>query len=650
MSVTIHLNLEGAFAAIKPKGWLDERFADFRKAIEGAIFNRTRKLNLATLDKVPGIIVRLREADFPVEISRELEERLSEHEVQLWHDVQAAKERARAFDAEMRERGKYLYPFQFTGVTWLAMKHGALLADEMGLGKTLQTLAALPANAAVLVIGPAVAKGVWRREIRAWRPGLRVSVLEGRGNFRWPEKGEVVILNYDILPDCHTPECIARQKMTSRVVKGKHLDDCRDPVDPEACKGCLVLDSKKPAKGKHAPGCKNPERPSACKGCYPSMPGQHGAECLKAQGNVFIPAVQELARRCKGCLSPAETVRDCAGCLPFLKHCPEDIVVVADEAHNIKNVTAQRTVRFRGLGAAARAKNGRIWLLTGTPLMNEPTELWGVLQGAMMAQEVFGDFKKFVSLFNGKSLEHGGFAFGTPETEEVAERIQRVMLRRLRTEVMPELPAKRVEFRPVDVSSKALHECDEFMKTHGGIARIVKELGKALKFETMSKIRAALATAKIPAMTEIVETFEEQDEPLIVFSSYRAPIDSLKRRPGWAVITGDTSNEERSRIEESFQAGDLKGLGCTIRAGGVAMTLTRACNELFVDQEWNPALNSQAQDRICRIGQTRPCLITVLVAEHPLDERIEELLTRKQEMIDASVDAARDIPAGVQAT
>jgi SNF2 family DNA or RNA helicase len=157
----------------------------------------------------------------------------------------------------------------------------------------------------------------------------------------------------------------------------------------------------------------------------------------------------------------------------------------------------------------------------------------------------------------------------------------------------------------------------------------------------MSLVAKALAIAKIPAMLRMVEDFEEQEEPLVVFSAHRAPIDELEKRKGWGVITGDTSPEERSRLEARFQAGDLLGIGCTIRAGGVSITLTRACNALFVDREWTPALNSQAEDRTYRIGQDRPVLITTLVADHPLDLRVTELTTDKQVLIDASVDAAR---------
>jgi SNF2 family DNA or RNA helicase len=525
MALKITLSLEGAFAVIRIRGFLGERFGDYRKAIEGAIYNAKAKANYATIDKVPGIIVRLREADFGVDCDEALTRALAEHTTQLWNDVQAAKERARAFDEAMQKRvnpktGKpyYLYPFQHSGISWLSMKFGALLADDMGLGKTIQTIAAMPANAAVLVVGPAVAKSVWRKELGDWRPHLRVSVLSGRGTFRWPKAGEVV------------------------------------------------------------------------------------------------------------------------------KEVPDNVVMVFDEAHNLKNGNAQRTVRARGLSGAVRAKGGRVWLLTATPLMNHPVELWSVFQAALIAQEVFGDFKTFLRLFNAKAAsEFGGYLFGTPETEEIAERMQRVMLRRMKKDVLQELPAKDWRTVTVEVDQKALKACDAYVAKFGGVDKIAETLDKTLDFKTMSMVASALAAAKIPAMLDLVESYEEQEEPLVVFSAHRAPIDVLAKRPGWGVITGDTTNEERGRLVEQFQAGDLKGMGCTIRAGGVAVTLTRSCNMVFVDREWTPALNVQAEDRISRIGQDRPVLITILVADHPLDERVTELTTAKQMLINASVDGAREM-------
>jgi len=95
-------------------------------------------------------------------------------------------EAATAAQANAESRGLALYPYQAVGVSWLKDRTGALLADEMGCGKTVQALAALPENAMCVVIAPAAVKGVWMAEARRWRPDLHVSILSGRGSFRWP--------------------------------------------------------------------------------------------------------------------------------------------------------------------------------------------------------------------------------------------------------------------------------------------------------------------------------------------------------------------------------------------------------------------------------------------------------------------------------
>ena len=149
-----------------------------------------------------------------------------------------------------------------------------------------------------------------------------------------------------------------------------------------------------------------------------------------------------------------------------------------------------------------------------------------------------------------------------------------------------------------------------------------------------------LAISKVPAAISIIEEYEEAEEPLIVFSSMRGPIDSLIERDGWEVITGGITSSARGPIVDKFQKGGLKGLGLTIGAGGVGITLTTGAYALFVDLDWNPANNSQAEDRIHRIGQSRPQLIKRIIANHALDQKICSILTKKQRIIEASVGAS----------
>jgi SNF2 family DNA or RNA helicase len=217
------------------------------------------------------------------------------------------------------------------------------------------------------------------------------------------------------------------------------------------------------------------------------------------------------------------------------------------------------------------------------------------------------------------------------------------MLRRMKKDVMQDLPPKTKRFYPVDVDKKCLRACDELLAQHGGLAAVTAMLAKEkIPFELFSTVRSILASAKVPAMLALVEQHEEEETPLLVFSAHRAPIDLLSKRPGWEVITGDTPAARRSEIEDAFQAGKLRGIGGTIKAAGVAITLTHGSNQVFVDQELTPSLNEQAEDRQLRHGQKNAVLITVLVANHILDERVAEILLRKQALITASVDAARD--------
>jgi SWI/SNF-related matrix-associated actin-dependent regulator 1 of chromatin subfamily A len=347
-------------------------------------------------------------------------------------------------------------------------------------------------------------------------------------------------------------------------------------------------------------------------------------------------------------------------------------VLVGDEVHAIKSSKSLRTQSFRAISERVRAKGGRVWLATGTPLLNKPPELWNILQAADIAREAFGSYNGFVQAFSGSPGEWGGIDWGEPKPE-VADKIRRVCLRRMRTDVLPELPVKTWQQVPVDLASKQAKEIDKatdfilslfptawekLMSDEDpweaeskasnpltpndieGARQLMLETGKT-NFEAISNGRKLLARAKIPAMLEFIAEFEEQDEPLVVFSAHREPIDLLAAREGWAVITGDTPAAERTRIENDFQAGKLKGVGGTIKAAGVAITLTRAHHALFVDREFTPGLNEQAEDRVCRISQTRGVVIHDLVANHPLDRILFEILGKKETIIEASVDAAR---------
>jgi SWI/SNF-related matrix-associated actin-dependent regulator 1 of chromatin subfamily A len=541
-------------------------FNKYREAVTGSRYEPLDRTNIAPVAKALAMVNALTAAGFIVDIPPALASTLQATRAEQLALVATANDRAVETDRKLKERGLILFPFQKVGIKWLASRVGALLADEMGLGKTIQVVVAMPEKAPAVVVCAAVAKGVWAREIARWRPDLTPVVLDGRGSFRWPQAGEVVITNFDVLP---------------------------------------------------AP---------------PPPPGNPGA---------ILP--------------------------PWDVEPLDGTVLVGDEVHAIKSSRSKRTMSFRAISERVRAKRGRVWLVTGTPLLNKPPELWCILQSADIAREAYGSWNGFMGDFRGEPGEWGGVEWGEP-TDAASEKLRRVCLRRMRQDVLPELPAKQWQKVPVDLEAKYKKAIDKAAKyvldllptawdrllsdddlfepkekpkpDDVQVARDIITNSSHTNFEAISGGRKLLATAKIPAMLEFVEDFEEQGEPLVVFSAHRAPIDLLADREGWAVITGDTPNEERTKIEDAFQAGKLKGVAGTIRAAGVAITLTHAHHLLFVDREYVPGLNDQAEDRVCRIGQSRGVIIHDLVANHPLDKILYEILAKKELIIEKSVDAA----------
>ena len=605
MNERIRVHRSGTFARLQPGSFLGrDRFKDYQRAIEGARYlpEKDKRSNFAALDKLPVILERLRHAAFHVDLDREIDQILSERDAKEWQDKKSLESRIDAIDAAIREKNRRedrgdigLFPFQRTGAKWLARRYGALLADQQRMGKTLAVITALPPSAPTVIVAPVAAKGVWLGEIERWRPQLRTEMLSGRKSFRWPKEGEILVTNYDVLP--------------ATCAKG-----CDGFLEPVPCKGCKESIVFEP----HV----DPRTGTVQQIPVPTMGHQEG---------------------CDGFIK-----RRCTGCAPFLKEATPGTVLVGDEAQKIKGANSLRALRFRALSEAVRAVDGRCWLLSGTPLENDPLELWYILKAAGIAEEAFGSRKQFIALFKGKKLDYG-YAWGIPDAE-VVDRLQRVCLRRMRKDVWSELPPKRWQEHLVTIDRKAVAECERILRRVGGDEAFSKLLDQNAKlaFETISSARAALAAAKIPAVLEIVRELEEAGELMIVYSMHREPVDTLAKLPGWASITGDVSDKDRTKIIANFQAGRYKGLSCTIQAAGTGINLSRARYGIFVDLSYKPTEIEQAEDRQVHLEQKEGNVYIIIKADHPLDRRVVEILMRKRRLIAHSVDAARvtdDAPA-----
>ncbi len=428
-----------------------------------------------------------------------------------------------------------LRPFQKHGVDRLKSRRNYLLADDPGVGKTPQAVMAVEDDAPVLVACPASIKGVWAREFSRWRPEFETLTVRKKKDFRFPKRGQVMIVSYDMLPPVRT----------------------------------------------------------------------------KMDAKFWIP--------------------------------PDGMHLIGDEATSLKSNKSRRHNSFKAISRNTLRSNGKVWLLSGTPIINHPYELWNMLQCASLETEAFGSFGRFMYLFNGKQGRFG-IVYGEPKPE-VRDCLGRVMLRRTKREVLPELPPVQFNDIPVEIPDDVRKVCDkawEALKENGVDLEGALDLADATaitgaEFDEVAKARKALAVSKVSAMLETIETYEEAEEPLVVFSAHRAPIEVLENREGWAAIHGQVDADTRTRVVEDFQAGRLKGIALTIQAGGMGLTLTRASNGLFVDLAWTPAMNRQAQDRLDRMGQTRGVMIHRLVADHAIDQRVTAVLTEKMRLIHGTV-------------
>lgn len=349
---------------------------------------------------------------------------------------------------------------------------------------------------------------------------------------------------------------------------------------------------------------------------------------------------------------------------------PPGLVVILDEAHFFKNPQAKRVKRWNKLRDCVLSHGGTIYLLTGTPLVNDLGELWTVLQLANLGKQAFTSRRRFVDL-------------AAEDPTLFAQRLHSVMLRRLKREVLADLPPKVYRRVDASISDADRRELDAALKR---IVELAVERAEALAlaeaaqaqpgdaayamgqaaqaalearenvqsaidlafdgtlpvpFELIARVKSILALAKARRSLEVLGELESEDDaPILFFSAHLEPANLVAARPGWGKLTGDVPTKARDQIVRSFQAGQLRGLALTIRAGGAGLNLQRSHVVLRNDREWTPAQNEQAEDRAHRPGATEPVQVIDVVADHVLDQRIAELLQEKQDLIDATVEQA----------
>jgi len=326
-------------------------------------------------------------------------------------------------------------------------------------------------------------------------------------------------------------------------------------------------------------------------------------------------------------------------------------LLIVDEAHHFKNPTASRTVALYGArGIAVRVP--RVWILTGTIMPNNPSELWTHLlhihpkaithNGRPLSQWAFD--QRYCEY---EETRYGRKIIGVKRADELRRILGECSLRRKQVDVLKDLPPMRHANVSLPAPSKAQLEPLTAL-----LDRLSDELGRDVSKLTGDELLVAMQnSAEFPTYRRLCGELKaemaiewvrgELDsgvEKLVLFANHRGVIQEIQdalAEFGTASIHGGVSADERQRIVDRFQTDPtLRVVVCQIVSGGVGITLTAANRAAFVELDWVPGNNLQASKRIHRIGQTAgSVLVHYLYMEGSVDEHITLALARKSQMI-----------------
>jgi SNF2 family DNA or RNA helicase len=311
--------------------------------------------------------------------------------------------------------------------------------------------------------------------------------------------------------------------------------------------------------------------------------------------------------------------------------------LVVDESHYCKNPRAKRTQAVRRLSAAVTPDGLRL-ALTGTPVLNHAEELIAQLR-IIGRMEDFGSGARFAAQFRGMVSE---------------ERLhwhmrRRCFVRRLKAEVLPQLPPKRQVVVPVSLTNESEYRLAERdviawlrsqpLDLSELNARIAATL-RAQRLAQLGTLQRLAARGKLAAALAWIEDFLASGEPLVVFARHveiqRAVV---ARFPGALHLLGDDSLIEREDAIGAFQQPSGPQLiVCATRVAAQGITLTRASNAAFLELEWTPAMHDQAEDRCHRIGQRDAVTAWYLLAAGTIDETMARLIQSKRAVVAAVTD------------
>ena len=310
---------------------------------------------------------------------------------------------------------------------------------------------------------------------------------------------------------------------------------------------------------------------------------------------------------------------------------------ILDEAQHIKNAATLASKAAKSIPCRQR------FALTGTPIENRLSELWNLfdflMPGYLYTKNTFRE-----------KLEKPIVKSKNPEAlSQLRRLIQPFLLRRLKADVLKELPPKQEYVRRISLSE------DEQKLYYANVQAAVTELGagqgKLQILAALTRLRQLCCdpnlcfenytgpTSKLDACVELCEAMVENGHQILLFSQFTSMLEHLRSRLDAKHISnftlqGSTSKEQRASLVKSFNAGGASVFLISLKAGGTGLNLTAADVVIHFDPWWNQAVQNQATDRAHRIGQRSRVQVYKLIAKDTIEEKILELQEKKAALLD----------------
>lgn len=468
-----------------------------------------------------------------------------------------------------------LYPFQKEGVRIMTNSEtNILLADEMGLGKTPQASMylrnrknSLPA----LIISPASLKENWKKEVKTWT-GKDAYVIEGRKpeyfSKEFIKKYPVVIINYDILGTDNPEDKQYRKSLKEKIKKLKEREK-------------VIFDDE-----------------------------------LRRSIRKKLKMYNAINRNFK--------VKVDGWCDELVKL--EFNTIIGDE---IQYISGADTIRSRAVSQICFSlPEAKKIFISGTPYETKTAQFYTCLH--ILSPMDFSDEYKFKMRYCAPEKTFFGWKFeGLSNAKELHQIISKFMIRRLKKDVLKELPPKVRSVVPMKISPsdrKIYDESDHELE----LAIMNKEKNALSKLEALKQVSF---NAKINSMIQWIKDYLEVNDKLVVFIWHKESCEILKNefKKVQVSITGETPAKDRQRIVDEFQNNKkVKLFIGQIKSAGVGLTLTKSTAVAFLEFGNTAPGMEQAEDRVHRISQEADCVFAYyLIMENSIDEQQMEVLNKR---------------------